>query len=126
MNTMTSPLVTNSDFHIASPLPGHRAEVRPDLRRAVHDRARVGRDVVRRVGGVGVDHDDLVEQRDRVDQRLAHPGHDVTDGRGLVAGRHDEADHPAGPWPRAATPATSRPSGGCCGRTTHPSAMPRG
>ena len=67
------------------------AEVGPDLRRAVHDRAGVGGDRVGRVGGVGVDHHDLVEQRTVSTSASPDPGDHVADGGGLVAGGHDQA-----------------------------------
>ena len=90
MNTSRSPRVTNSDFHIASPLPGMGAEVGAYLPRAVYDGPGSRRDRVRVVGRVGVDHHDLVEQLGGLHQRRAHPGHDVADRRRLVAGRHHQ------------------------------------
>ena len=67
------------------------AELRTDLVRAMHSCAGVGRCREGVIGRVRVDDDDLVEQRGRLHQRLAHPGHDVAHCRRLVAGGDHQA-----------------------------------
>ena len=63
-----------------------------DLRGAVHGGARVGGDLRGRIGGVGVDDDELAHERHALDELTPETRDDVTDGRRLVAGGDDDAD----------------------------------
>jgi hypothetical protein len=68
------------------------AEVRSDSPGGIKPRAVREGDPRGRVGGVGVDHDELVDQLQTVDQFGANARHDCADRRRLVAGRDDDTD----------------------------------
>ena len=87
-----SPSHAYSDFHSALPLPEpgrHSGRTSSTARtRAPSQRGDLG-------GGVGravVDHDDLVDERDVLDEVAPDRGHDLADGGLLVAGREAHRD----------------------------------
>jgi hypothetical protein len=82
-------------------LAGVGAEAFPDVAAPVHDRARPRRHLSRLVGGVGIHHHQLIDQRLLPHERAGDGADDRTDRRLLVT----SGDHHAGPDTLAVLPA---------------------
>ena len=80
-------MVAASDFHSASPLPGRVPCAGSTSAVATTSAPAARATAAVRVGGVGVDDEQLVDQRHAAHPALAQVGDQPPDGRLLVPGR---------------------------------------
>ena len=77
-------------------LAGHRADLGQDLRVPHHGHAELGRDLGGAIGAVGVDDDELVDERHPVDEGALDAADDKADRPLLIERRQPDADRQAG------------------------------